>query len=436
MCCFDLLSAQEWTTLLGTESVLERVVVKFVVVFWLCLVLNSLSVYAEDHLPVCCFVGKDEGKEYINQRGERVLPGRYVKARNFSHGRAVVVTKHHSPAMVIDTQGNIVFTLPFTMLMPHGYVNGWLRVEEADEQCALCSAAAASQTLKREDADRQYTTFYDVNGQVVLKSGLKGVGNFYDGVASARHENKLYGYINKKGEWCIPPKYTKAGDFSEERALVVLETKKRGVGALMRRFSWQILNVFYTPEFEIEDSKTNKQLLLIDTTGAVIRAFPPNKYRTYGGRFREGKAVITKDSGDVFIDREGKEVFAENFALAADFTEGRALVNKGGKDGKWGYIDTTGRLVIPYQFDWAYEFSEGVATVGVDGRSFFIDHSGTRITEAKEYPYRRVGPFKNGLASARLIVNGETVYLNKAGHVVYPPRFRVKEASSDQGMNL
>lgn len=53
-------------------------------------------------------------------------------------------------------------------------------------------------------------------------------------------------------------------------------------------------------------------------------------------------------------------VIQPQYALARDFSDGRAAVFNGQK---WGYIDTTGTLVTDYLYDIAGDYAEGVAAV-------------------------------------------------------------------------
>jgi hypothetical protein len=69
-------------------------------------------------------------------------------------------------------------------------------------------------------------------------------------------------------------------------------------------------------------------------------------------------------------------VVTPQYQRAADFSEGLAAVEVGGK---WGYIDKTGRMVIQPQFGSALRFYGGVARVSVGDKHGLIDATGKFI---------------------------------------------------------
>ena len=54
---------------------------------------------------------------------------------------------------------------------------------------------------------------------------LEGWGDFSDGMCLIRQKRSKLGYINTAGKVVISPKYTYAHDFSEGKAMVVIDNK-------------------------------------------------------------------------------------------------------------------------------------------------------------------------------------------------------------------
>lgn len=55
-----------------------------------------------------------------------------------------------------------------------------------------------------------------------------GTGRFLEGLACVRERDADYGYINKKGEYVIPPRFYRAQEFSEGLAWAAGEDGKVG----------------------------------------------------------------------------------------------------------------------------------------------------------------------------------------------------------------
>ncbi|MDE7413676.1 MAG: WG repeat-containing protein [Muribaculaceae bacterium] len=152
-----------------------------------------------------------------------------------------------------------------------------------------------------------------------------------------------WGYIDRTGEFVIPPAYDDARDFHEDLAVVKIDWA-RGY---------------------------------IDKEGLFV--IPPRFEKA--GPFIKGVAQVTEDGEVRYVDREGKYVEAPADYLSADYetsshdeallkeyfdagnySEGLAPVKKS-QSGKWGYIDEAGKKVIPFIFRQAGDFHEGLARV-------------------------------------------------------------------------
>jgi len=145
---------------------------------------------------------------------------------------------------------------------------------------------------------------------------LEGWGDFSDGMCLVMQNRSKLGYINTAGKVVISPKYTYANNFSEGKAMVVIDNK----------------------------------VCYINKTGNVVISTGLNyNYDEYGWA----------SHGET------------------EFKNGMACVY--GPNG-WGSINATGKIVIPFQFDTPYFFNEkGIAQVFLKGEMNYIDRKGNLL---------------------------------------------------------
>ena len=241
----------------------------------------------------------------------------------------------------------------------------------------------------------------DKTGKIVTQG--VGTERFSEGLAVASRDGKS-GYIDKTGEFVIPPQFYDAKNFSEGLAAVSWDNgQKRG---------------------------------FIDKTGKVV--IQPQPF--FMSFFKEGlvrisrtRAVPMADGTYMFgyMDRTGKIVIPLQFHSASDFSEGLASVNH--KDGRSGYIDKTGKMVIPLQYSSGSVFSEGLAfvTLGPGGKHAYIDKTG-KIVFQFQVDLGSGSPnfsFSEGLARVRVRVQPrgkypyKYAYIDKTGRMVIRPQF-------------
>lgn len=173
---------------------------------------------------------------YLDINGNVVIPFIYRQAGNFSEGLAAVYIK----------SGEFMNTV------------GWGRVEKL--KCG----------------------YIDKKGNVVIPFKFQqcpsvNMSEFHDGLAVQGYSNKnifaqVFGYINKQGEWAIPPKFDEAQAFEKGIAQVVLQEKYG----------------------------------YINTKGEQII---PCNYDKYGGYFVNDSTIqMTKDGKECFFNLQGKPI--------------------------------------------------------------------------------------------------------------------------------
>ena len=157
-------------------------------------------------------------------------------------------------------------------------------------------------------------------------------GDFSEGLAAAFKDGK-WGYIDRTGNFQIPPQYDWATDFSEGLAWV----------------------------------KKDKKWKLIDKNGHFIEGVQYD----YGLPFSGSCAVVIASGKFGMIDKSGKLLLPAEYDAIVNFSEGLAPVNK---DGKWGYVNQKGEIVIRVQYDSASSFSGGkaIVTIGKSNEEVFV----------------------------------------------------------------
>lgn len=197
-------------------------------------------------------------------------------------------------------------------------------------------------------------SYVDSAGNEVIPPRFNDAGMFVNGLAPAAVRDsgrKLWGYINREGEWKIAPQFLDAHPFSDgyARVKVNLDT---------------IISDSSTAAEESED----KGALwgYIDPAGRVVidPAF------TNAWDFRNGRGLVTTAEGIAIIDPSGTVIATVAGEGAqperiGDFSEGLAPASVTAESGKvyHGYVNSDGEWVIPPRFVEAGRFNGGIAAV-------------------------------------------------------------------------
>lgn len=341
-------------------------------------------------------------------------------------------------------------------------------VEESWQHNRKFSEGLAPVSQTTWDGDK--IGFVDKSGKVVITPQFSEVGDFHEGLASARpyyskekfqnqneeepgpRDSKLpkWGYIDKTGRWVIPPQFESPGVFKNGVAPVLFPSDggNQSIAALIdplgkiifQTNSYQIPNLI-GEVYCVQQSAGQKGL--VDLKGNWV--IPPHY-----------------DLIEAFSDESNKFVYpyANVFNTNVQQLNGEApeLYFKVGKDGLVGVANAAGKILIPPRYFDILAFNNGVATFGEHGRVGFVDVNGRVIMPAdftSASPYDDIivvmdaGKYRvldktgkdipglsidapiyaggaNGWLSegrAGFYKNGKVGYLNNKGEIVIPPKF-------------
>jgi len=314
---------------------------------------------------------------YINRNGEVVVPLKYTKlAIRFTEGLSQFLTIDNKIGF-IDTSGKEVILLPNKYVWAEDFKNGYARVEVsipfAGYQYSGMTRWGFIDKKGNEVVPPKYLKAEDCS------DGLAKVGLYSD--YANNYTGLVWGFVNMKGEEITPFEYYDATSFSEGLAAVRLPQK--GWGYINTKgemtIDCQFLEAY---PFSCGRAKVCKKDRLsyyyIDTTGEKITS----EYSS-ANNFSEGLASVLINNGQLrwgFINTSGQLVISPQFKFAGIFSEGLAAVDFGENNGaSYGYIDQTGATVISPQFNNAKDFNNGVAEAVYKGRKCYIDKTGRVI---------------------------------------------------------
>ena len=219
--------------------------------------------------------------------------------------------------------------------------------------------------------------------EIVIPLQFQDARSFSDGLAAVKSDG-MWGYIDRLGQWVIPPTYNfPIGDYSSGLAFV----------------GNQFLN-------------KNGALALEGAKFENARSFKP--------KGEKALAAVQLSGLWGFVDLKGELVISPKYDNAGDFSESvdglqLAPIKVGGV---WGYVDNKGRELIMPKFDYAWSFSGSFAAVMIEGAVGYIDMTGVYAINPK---FVHGGAFNNGRAQVR--IGEKTGYINDKGSIIIPAKY-------------
>jgi hypothetical protein len=236
-----------------------------------------------------CQVQVDKLWGYMSTDGKMTVPATYEKVQEFNGGFGVAAKG--GKFFIVDKKGG----------------------EKAVAVAGVLDVRHFSEGLAPIKVGENWG-FISTDGSVAIAPSFKSVGYFSEGLAWAKTNTDLTGFIDKKGNWVIEAKYEATKDFSNGLARV-----KSG--------AWTF----------------------VDKTGKTIATPSADSF----GDFSDGLAYCKSAEKVGFIDKTGKLVIPQEFPKVRDFKNGYAAALKGDK---WGFIDKTGKWAIEPKFDAVKDF--------------------------------------------------------------------------------
>lgn len=249
---------------------------------------------------------------FINDKGIMVIPPRFTEiASEFSEGLASVNMGEESGMRgqwgYIDKTGNLVFQTEYPGLSFHD------------------SKALVTDNFNYGLIDRTGSKVTDlIYGNDMAKNDVSGspfssrdIG-FTEGLCPV-DTGDGWGYIDKNLKMVIEPRFSFAGSFSEDLALVLV----------------------------IDDS--DESFEFIDKNGQMVLKFPGD-YEPFSPISSEGLMVVRKDDKFGFMDTRGNIAIEPKYNNADSFHDGLAAVYI---NEKWQFINKTGQMVVQLSEGWA-----------------------------------------------------------------------------------
>ncbi len=228
-----------------------------------------------------------------------------------------------------------------------------------------------------------------------------------------------WGFINRRGEFAIPPQFDFAWNFVGDYAAVAAGRKlgfvnRSGMVVVEPRydeaeeFSDGLARVMTDARMTMEGSPAGPAEMIRYTFQFIRPSGEPGFARTF--------ETLDRPSA---LTPEPFERLSSSF-YPRPFSEGLSAFSEGGRV---GYMNTNGVTVIPPAFLGGGDFREGVACVWTEKGCAFIDHEGTVAVRLPPDVTPGLYTFQEGLAIVR--VGGRFGYVGRDGRMAIPARYAV-----------
>lgn len=283
----------------------------------------------------------DRGWGWMNTKGELVIKPQFEVVKDFSGGVAPI--KRSNKWGFVDKSGKIVIEPQFEDV--GGCSEGLVAFKNADGKWGFMDKSGKPVIKPKFSlvsdfdhglcwANGDKLMLIDKHEHVLAKFNGSHYGHFSEGLCPVECDERLYGYVNMKGQIVIKPIYRDAESFTEGLAAVTNDKNKTG---------------------------------FVDKTGNMV--IPPQFSHSNDTHFCEGLCSVARGArGNSItgpfevIEKTGKTVVPAKYQFVSDFHEGLATFQD---HGRYGYIDKSGKVVIPAHFKSANDFMDGLAQVTI-----------------------------------------------------------------------
>lgn len=239
--------------------------------------------------------------------------------------------------------------------------------------------------------------FINKKGEIVIEPKFFTINNseFQDGLACVgvhtvypQKYGIIYGYIDKSGEMIIPPMFEYVSEFCNGLAVV-----------------------------KIKDYEGKNKSGVIDKHGNFIIK-PQHDFIMIGPSYYKGLITIYLDKETIYY-KNGEFILDPKDAPLNDYDDNPLMPIVQGD--KYGYRDKNNQIVIEPKFDKAEHFlsrNNGFARVKINNKYGYIDKTGAYVINPE---FDELGYFKDELAEAK--TGGKYGFIDKRGKVVIKPMF-------------
>lgn len=351
--------------------------------------------FANDHAPV-----KDKKWGVIDSSGMITVPCRYDDAGPFFSEGLLAVKKDNRWGF-IDPAGKEVVPLMYRAVQPV-FSERYTAVQNEDKLWGFINAKG--ETTAEPIFKKVVTPFHEGLAGVVTKDG-KAYARPDGTVAFQADFDRIYAFQDGLAEYRV-------GELVERRPGLRLGWGFRwGFGWRHRYhpwgFGWPMWDPWwYDGWYEPSRVDTQEKRGYLDESGKIIAAASLD--RVYPAT-EKGILVFNKNRFG-WIDKTGQyTIHTEYRALVPDTEQGFLLARDEKKN--WGLLNFTGQALAPFSYDSLQNLGQGYAAYKQDGRWGLLNKDGKILTAPLYEEIRNGG---DGLFPAR--EKGTWLYLDTSGH--------------------
>ncbi|MBP6688102.1 MAG: WG repeat-containing protein [Lacibacter sp.] len=253
--------------------------------------------------------------------------------------------------------------------------------------------------------------FVDTSGKLVIPLQFENPSQFKQGFATVKKEGKM-GIINKTGKVLVDFLYDYIGDYNDGLFSARDFKSKYGfidsANNVLIPFDYDEVNISWFSGGLAIMKRGNKYGAVDKTNKAVI----PFEYDELGinDGFEPGYVVGKKANKIVLVDKTGQLINLPGIDVYEKIqpVKNNLLLVKEKASGSEGIIDLTGKVIIPIQYKSVTDFYKGYAIVESDSGRYLLDEKGKTYFE--QTPFLDLNILSNNLFYGNTAVN-DVMYL-------------------------
>lgn len=275
---------------------------------------------------------------FIDTEGKIQIDFKFYYAIAFSEGLSPVILSKGGKWGYADEDGNIVIEPQFDEAA--SFKNGLAKVSKGEKTFFITrdgkkSFDTALTLLGFGDGLSPARLlgkwgFVNTEGKTVIPFQFEHANTFNENLAAVT-QNNLIGYIDKFGDWVIPPRFTPMSGYSDP---LFLPNFSDGLAVYRDKNKYGYIN------------KNG----IVEIAASFDRA----------ESFSEGLALVRLNGNVGYLRKNGQFGIEPRFENGQKFSNGLASVQV---NEKWGYIDPLGKMQILPEYDSAEPFKDGLAKV-------------------------------------------------------------------------